>query len=287
MSPPAPPSWLLYPESLVLLCSYLQSSHLTQPVRLWRLPPDPVARLIYVGAQTWVRLPNLCLPIPSSHLFPNVSRLWRRVQWLLGELSGRVEQLWHAPRVFYEFGNVSRDSWNGHCSIWTDVAGTPLPSAHTVPSCLSAPLSVHPLVPPTPPHPLPDVPPSPRLWVWLHMCCPRRSVMLASWQLRFLSQRITWPWLPAATSVQRHPRPSDLSLQVAGGGGCGGGALSDFRRLLQRHKAYSGFTSAEPDRFSERCKSHCLWGNAETRRRDARCAAELGSVSVFGDLMRE
>lgn len=66
-----------------------------------------------------------------------------------------------------------------------------------------------------------------------------------------------------------------------------GGGFEWLPQTLQRHKAYSGFAIAERDRFSKRCKGYCMWANAESWRRDVRCAAELGSVSVFGDLLRE
>lgn len=138
-------------------------------------------------------------------------------------------------------------------------------------------LSVHPLIPLR----VSDVPPSPRLWGWLHMCCPRRLVMLV------LTAPISVTANYVAVTASSHLRTATppairpLSLSTSGGG------FEWLPQTLQRHKAYSGCTSAERDRFSKRCKGYCTWENTETWRRDVRCAAELGSLSVFGDLMRE
>lgn len=90
---------------------------------------------------------------------------------------------------------------------------------HTLTHPPSVRLSVHPLIPLR----ISAVPPSPRLWGWLHMCCPRRLVMLV------LTAPISVTANYVAVTASSHLRTATppairpLSPQVVG-------ALSDFCR---------------------------------------------------------
>lgn len=61
---------------------------------------DPVAHLIDFGVQTWVRL------LVSEVLHCGLSRDCGSCAVCLGSFLQK-EQLWHTPRVFYKFGNIS------------------------------------------------------------------------------------------------------------------------------------------------------------------------------------
>lgn len=100
---------------------------------------------------------------------------------------------------------------------------------HTLTHPPSVRLSVHPLIPLR----ISAVPPSPRLWGWLHMCCPRRLVMLV------LTAPISVTANYVAVTASSHLRTATppairpLSPQVAG-------ALSDFHRLCRGTKPILG-----------------------------------------------
>lgn len=103
----------------------------------------------------------------------------------------------------------------------------PAPRTHSPPPPFR--LSPHPLIPLH----LSDVPPSPRLWVWLQMCCPRRLVMLVLTAL--ISVTANYVAVTASSHLRTATPPAirPLSPQVAG-------ALSDFHRLCRGTKPILG-----------------------------------------------
>lgn len=171
------PSSPSVPHSFVRLSFYFLSSHPTQPVSLYRF--SLIRFLVW-----WISEPKpvfVCW-FPSSC---TLTRLGTFPSWCL-------------------------PASNCHCTDRTDVART-LPSAHAdAPSflCVCQYIAWFPSASLTSLLPL---------GCGFDCICAVHAVWSCwSWQLWFLSQRITSPWLPAATSVQRHPQPSDRSPHVAG-----------------------------------------------------------------------